>query len=258
MIGAIIGDVIGSRFEWNNIKHKTFDLLTSESQFTDDTVLTIAIADCILNNTDYSETIRKYGNNYPYAGYGGNFRRWLAGEINGPYNSWGNGSGMRVSAVGFAFDDEKTVLNEARKSAEVTHNHPEGVKGAQAVALAIFLARKGKRKIEIKEIIEKKFNYDLSRSIDDIREVYKFDVSCQGSVPEAIIAFLESADFEDAIRTAISIGGDSDTIACMTGAISQAFYQSIPNHLVLQTMQKLPTDFKKIIDQFEEKYLPKY
>ncbi len=258
MIGAIIGDIIGSRFERHNIKQKEFELFTDESQYTDDTVLTIAVADCILNQKDYAETIKKYGNNYPYAGYGGNFIRWLAGEITGPYNSWGNGSAMRVCPIAYISDDEKLVLEEAKKSAEITHNHPEGIKGAQAVTLAIFLARNRKSKEQIKHTIEKKFNYDLSRHIDDIREIYKFDVSCQGSVPEAIIAFLESTDFEDAIRTAISIGGDSDTIACITGAISQAYYQSIPNDLIIKAKQKLPANFNEIINQFEQQYSIRY
>jgi len=252
MIGAIIGDVIGSRFEKNNIKTKDFELFTSQCSFTDDTVLTIAIADCILNSKDYSTTVKEYGRAFPFAGYGGNFKKWLAGIIKGPYNSWGNGSAMRVSPIGFAYDNETIILEEAKKSASITHNHEEGIKGAQAIAMAIFLARKGKSKQEIKEYIESKFDYDLNRTIDEIRPTYKFDVSCQGSVPESIIAFLESENFEDAIRTAISIGGDSDTIACMAGAISEAYYQAIPKEIIDKTNEYLPERFQNIITAFQK------
>jgi len=254
MIGAVIGDIIGSRFEKNNIKSKDFKLFTKKSSYTDDTVLTIAIADCILNSKDYEKTVKKYGRNYPFAGYGGSFKMWLAGMKNGPYNSWGNGSAMRVSPIGFAFDTEEKILEEAKKSAAITHNHKEGIKGAQAIAMSIFLARKGKTKAAIKAYIAQQFGYDLNRTIATIRPNYEFDVSCQGSVPESIIAFLESENFEDAIRTAISIGGDSDTIASMTGAISEAYYQSIPQELIEKANSYLPKHFKKIIEAFEKKY----
>ena len=254
MIGAIIGDVIGSRFEKNNIKHKDFELFTSQCSFTDDTVLTVAIADCILNSKDYSSTVKEYGRAFPFAGYGGTFKKWLAGIINGPYNSWGNGSAMRVSSIGFAFNDEKTILAEAKKSAAITHNHEEGIKGAQAIAMAVFLARTGSSKQEIKKYIESKFDYDLNRTIDDIRPIYEFDVSCQGSVPESIIAFLESENFEDAIRIAISIGGDSDTIACMAGAVAEAYYKSIPEEMINKVNEFLPEKFKSIIEDFKQKY----
>ncbi|MEM6725800.1 MAG: ADP-ribosylglycohydrolase family protein, partial [Bacteroidota bacterium] len=209
MLGAIAGDIIGSRFERNNLKSKEFELFDSASRFTDDTVLTVAIADALLTKTPYATTVRNYARNYPFAGYGGTFKQWMFGLISGPYNSWGNGSAMRVSPIGFAFNTVEQVLEEAKRSAEITHNHPEGIKGAQAVALSILLARQGTSKEAIKSEIESRFQYDLSRSLDAIRPVYQFDVSCQGSVPEAIIAFLESTDFEDAIRNAISIGGDS-------------------------------------------------
>ena len=254
MLGAIIGDVIGSRFERKNTKSKDFELFTPKSRFTDDTVLTIAVADAILNGIPYEKSIRSYGRKHPLAGYGGTFKQWLAGIIQGPYNSWGNGSAMRVSPVGFAFDSEVEVLEEAKRTADVTHNHPEGVKGAQAIAMAVFLGRKGKSKEEIKQYIADTFEYDLSRKVDSIREHYVFDVSCQGSVPEAIICFMESTDFEDAIRTAISIGGDSDTIACMAGAIAQAYYRGIPQVLVDETRRRLPVEFRSIIDQFEAEY----
>lgn len=253
MIGAIIGDVVGSRFEKNNIKSREFDLFHKDCRFTDDTVLTIAIADCILQDGDYEKTVKQYGRRYPFAGYGGTFKKWLAGIIQGPYQSWGNGSAMRVSPIGWAFHDEKTVLEEAAKSAAITHDHPEGIKGAQAVAMAVFLARNGKSRLEIKEYVETNFGYNLHRTIDQIRPGYAFDVSCQGSVPEAIIAFLESEDFEDAIRTAISIGGDSDTIASMTGAIAEAYYRSIPEEIIRTTRALLPQGFNDIVDQWEKR-----
>ncbi|MEZ4847599.1 MAG: ADP-ribosylglycohydrolase family protein [Bacteroidia bacterium] len=252
MLGAIIGDVIGSRFEKENIKSKTFELFTKDSRYTDDTVLTIATADKLINGGDYAQLYRKYAQKHPLAGFGGTFRKWMTGIIDGPYNSWGNGSAMRVSPVGYAFDTEEEVLEEAKISASVTHNHSEGIKGAQAVAMAIFVARKGQSKPEIKTYIEQTFQYDLSQTIEEIRPEYKFDVSCQGSVPQAIIAFLESTDFEDAIRTAISIGGDSDTIACISGAIAEAFYGGIPEELVEQTLARLPKSFKKIIEDFNQ------
>jgi ADP-ribosylglycohydrolase len=254
MIGAVIGDIIGSRLEKNNIKRKDFDFFTKESRFTDDTVLTIAIADCILNSKDYEKTVKNYGRAYPFAGYGGTFKKWLGGIIKGPYNSWGNGSAMRVSPVGFAFEEEEKVLEEAKKSAEITHNHIEGIKGAQAIAMAVFLGRKGKSKDEIKAYTEQKFGYDLNRTIDEIRPDYKFDVSCQGSVPESIIAFLESENFEDAIRNAISIGGDSDTIASMTGAISEAYYKSVPDELIERMNEYLPEKFKNIMEDFSKRF----
>ena len=253
MIGGITGDVIGSVFEWNNIKTTQFPLISEFSGFTDDTVLTVAIADALLNDLDYSYVLKKWGNRYPRAGYGGNFILWLNTTDNKPYNSWGNGSAMRVSPIGYFFDSLEETLKAAKQSAEVTHNHPEGIKGAQATAAAIYLARTGKTKQEIKEYIESNFNYDLSRRIDDIRLIYSFDVSCQGSVPESIIAFLESEDFESAIRLAISLGGDSDTIACITGSIAHAFYKEIDEELIIEIRERLPMEMLEIIDQFKNR-----
>ncbi len=255
MLGAIIGDIIGSRFEKHNHKSKDFELFTSTSKFTDDTVLTIAIANALLKNGDYAENIKKYALRYPFAGYGDTFKKWMFGLINGPYNSWGNGSAMRVSPIGYAFPDIITTLEEAEKSASITHNHSEGIKGAQAIALAVYLARTGNTKQEIKEGIVKGFMYDLDRKIDNIRPIYEFDISCQGSVPEAIIAFLESSSFEDAIRNAISIGGDSDTIACMTGSIAEAYYQEIPMEIKQEAMKRLPKKLITTIERFTEKYI---
>jgi ADP-ribosylglycohydrolase len=255
MIGAIAGDVIGSIREWHNVKTTDFVLFEPKCRFTDDSVLTIAVADSILNNKDYASTIKEYGNRYPHAGYGSFFKKWLSGEIEGPYNSWGNGSAMRVSPVGFAMNSLEEVLLEADKSASVSHNHPEGVKGAQAVASSIFLARTGSSKDEIKAYITKQFGYNLSRTLDEIRPDYSFDVSCQGSVPEAITAFLESNDVEDCLRKAISLGGDSDTIGCMAGGIAQAFYKEIPPVIISEARKRLPEDLLEIVDAFEKRFM---
>ncbi len=254
MIGAVAGDIIGSRFEVIPTKSYNFEMFSGLNTFTDDTVLTIAIADAILHNKPYGPSLMDYGNRYPDAGYGASFIRWLAGTITGPYNSFGNGAAMRVSPVGFAFDSEEEVLEEAQKTAEVTHNHPEGIKGAQAVALAVFLAKKHVDKEKIKEEIETKFNYDLSRSIQKIRPEYSFEISCQKSVPESIIAFLESTDYISAIRNAVSLGGDSDTMACIAGGIAQAYYKDIPKWITDEVYSRIPEEFMKTIILFEEKY----
>lgn len=257
IIGAVVGDVIGSVYEWNNVKTTEFNLFTVESRFTDDTVLTIAVADSILNGKDFAETIWEYGRKYRGRGYGGRFRNWLKSYDKKPYGSFGNGSAMRASAVGFAFDNIETVLEVAKQTAEVTHNHPEGIKGAQATASAIFLAREGKSKQEIKDYITSTFNYDLDFTLDQIRPTYKFDVTCQGSVPQGIAAFLESSDFENAIRLAISIGGDSDTIACITGGIASAFHKHIPTEILDFVVEKLPNEFIEIMSRFDEQYASK-
>jgi ADP-ribosylglycohydrolase len=231
MLGAIAGDVIGSVYEGRPIKTTEFPLFQTRSTFTDDTVLTVAVADAILSDSDYATCFKRWGRRYPSAGYGGSFAEWLLSEESRPYDSWGNGAAMRVSPVGLACATPGTVLDEARKTAEVTHNHPEGVKGAQATALAVLLARHGEPKSAIKREIGRRFGYDLNRTLDEIRPEYRFDVSCQGSVPESIIAFLESDSFEDAVRNAISLGGDSDTMACIAGGIAQAFYREVPGSI---------------------------
>ena len=251
IMGSIAGDIIGSVFEWENVKSTDFHLFNNETTFTDDSVLTLATMDSILNNQlNFANSYQSYGRKYPNRGYGGNFHSWIHTENPTPYNSWGNGSSMRVSPIGWAYNTLAEVLHHAKSSAEVTHNHPEGIKGAQATAAAIFLARTGSSKSEIKNYIEKQFSYDLSRSIDEIRPDYRFDVSCQGSVPEAIIAFLESSDFESAIRLAISIGGDSDTIACIAGGISEAFYKEIPEFIIDNALRVLPIEEIKLIEAF--------
>lgn len=251
LLGAVIGDVIGSVFEWNNVKSTEFDLFNDKTDFTDDTVMSIAVADCLLNGKDYTKTYQEYGRKYPYRGYGGYFNQWINLEEPKPYNSWGNGSAMRVSACGCIHDTIEETLAEAKRSAMPTHNHREGIKGAQAAATAIFLARTGARKEEIKKYIQDTFRYDLERKITDIRRVYEFDESCQGTVPEAVTAFLESTDFENAIRLAISIGGDSDTIACITGGIALAYYKELPSDIANKTWSLLPEEFKEIITLFK-------
>ncbi len=240
MIGAIIGDISGSVFEGHNNRSKDFYFFDRNSHFTDDSVLTFATAKVLLDGGDYTYAYQTFARAYPDRGYGGGFRKWMWQESPQPYNSFGNGSAMRVSPVGFAFADLETTLAEAKRSAEVTHNHPEGIKGAQAVALAIWMARQGNQKDAIRQAIETQFGYDLSRNCDFIREVNGFDATCQGSVPEAITCFLESTDFEDCIRLAISIGGDSDTIACIAGGIAQAYYREIPAWIVAETRARLP------------------
>ena len=254
ILGAVIGDIIGSVYEWDNVKTTDFPLYSKESRFTDDTVLTIAVADSILNKKDFAQTIWDYGRRYADSGFGGRFRKWLECHDLKPYGSFGNGSAMRVSPVGMAFNDIETVLKVAKQSAEITHNHPEGIKGAQAIAAAIFLARDGKSKDEIKKYLTSTFSYNFSFTLDEIRPTYEFDVTCQGSVPQAIVAFLESSNYENAIRLAISIGGDSDTIACIAGAIATAYYKDIPTEIIDFVMDKLPSEFIEIINRFYEEY----
>ncbi|MEA2040732.1 MAG: ADP-ribosylglycohydrolase family protein [Thermodesulfobacteriota bacterium] len=255
MIGAIAGDIIGSIYEAHNIKSEDFPLFSRGCTFTDDTVLTVAVADCILHDGDYAEKLKEYYFMYPYAGYGGAFHAWTRSDSNEPYKSWGNGSAMRVSPVGFAYNDLEEVLEQAKRSAEVTHNHPEGIKGAQATASAIFLARQGKTKGEIKSYIEGTFLYSLQEKIDEIRQYYTFDISCQGSVPQAITAFLESESYEDAVRKAVSIGGDSDTIACIAGGIAEAYYKGIPEFIFDQAYSILDNRLKSITEEFRSRYV---
>jgi ADP-ribosylglycohydrolase len=250
VLGAIAGDIIGSVYERFPIKTMEFPLFQSRSRFTDDTVLTVAIARSILEKVDYASSLKAFGRKYPNAGYGGLFFNWLFDPDSRPYHSWGNGAAMRVSPVGFAFATIEEVLMESQKTAAVTHNHPEGIKGAQATALSVFLARSGAAKEKIQREITRRFGYNLSRTIEEIRPHYRFDVSCQGTVPEAITAFLESSDYEDAVRKAISLGGDSDTLACITGGIAHAFYQKIPQEIVVEVRKRLPEDFLSIIDRF--------
>ena len=252
MIGAIAGDMIGSPYENQPIKTVAFPFTVAA--FTDDTVLTIAVANAIIRCKDYRAAIKCFARNFPNLPYGGSFWHWIWDPNSIPYYSYGNGSAMRVSPVGFAFESVDADLSNARHSAEVSHNHPEGIKGAQATALAVFLARKGEDKAAIRRQIEARFDYHLDCSVDDIRTGYCFDVTCQGSVPESIIAFLDARDYETAVKNAVSLGGDADTMACIAGGIAQAFYKSIPADLVLQVRQRLPDALLAVLDEFNETY----
>ena len=261
MYGAILGDIIGSPYEFDRgNKTKNFPLFSERSNYTDDTVMTLAVAEAFYDAMHIEDDewrkkrlisgMQKFGRRYPDAGYGSMFRRWLKNRNPKPYGSYGNGSAMRVSSVGWLYDDFNTVRRMAKLSAEVTHDHPEGIKGAEAVACAIFLARTGYTKEEIKEYTEALFEYDLDRTCDQIRPGYYHKESCQETVPEAIIAFLECIDFEDAIRNAVSLGGDCDTLACITGSIAEAFY-GVPEELKRECLERLPADLEAILLRFE-------
>jgi len=250
MIGAIAGDIIGSVYEFYGIKSKEFPLFVEASQFTDDTVLTIAVADVLLGGGDYAGTFREYYARYPDSGYGGRFHQWARSKDMGPYNSFGNGSAMRVSPVGWLFDDLESVLSEAKRSACVTHNHPEGIKGAQATAAAIFMARQGESKDTIRDYLIRGFGYDLSRTVDEIRPSYHFDETCQGTVPAAMISFLDSTGFEDCIRNAISLGGDADTLACIAGSVAEAFYDGVPDNIHSEVVHRLDSELRAVTDIF--------
>lgn len=263
MYGAIIGDMVGSPFEFDRgNKIKEFELFSSESEFTDDTVMTIAVAEALLEagKAGRLDTIKalvvksmqKWGKKYPYAGYGGRFRGWLQAENPQPYNSYGNGSAMRVSVAGWLYDSLERTREVARATAEVTHNHPEGIKGAEATAAAIFMARNGRTKAEIKQYIVEEFRYDLSKTCDEIRPGYYHVESCQGTVPEAITAFLEGKDFEDVIRTAVSLGGDCDTLTAIAGSIAEAYY-GVPEEMKEEARRRLPGEFVEVLNSFTEK-----
>jgi ADP-ribosylglycohydrolase len=254
MLGAIAGDIIGSRFERYPVKTTDFELFHPECRFTDDSVLTLAVADHIFLGSDLIDTLKEYFHQYPDAGYGARFMQWACSTSREPYNSFGNGSAMRVSPVGFAFDSLEVVLEKARTTAEVTHNHEEGIKGAQATAAAVFLARTGNSKDEIKRFIETQFQYNLSEPLDAIRPQYTFDVTCQGSVPQAITAFLESENFEDAVRKAISLGGDSDTQACIAGGIAHAFYGKLPDIMAGEVFSRLDVPLRQILTLFCDRF----
>ena len=255
LLGGIAGDIIGSIYEFNPVRFKDFELFKSNSTYTDDTVMTIANAEWLLSKGVLMDIMRKYGHKYPGAGYGGMFYDWLKSRCPKPYNSFGNGSAMRVSPVGWAFDTLEETLEAAKQSAEITHNHPEGIKGAQATAACIFMARTGKSKQEIKEYVETKFGYDLSRTCNEIRPTYQFNESCQDTVPESIIAFLESTDFESAIRLTVSLGGDSDTMGAITGAIAEAYYGGVPEHIKQEVLKRLPDEFIDVMSEFYKRFV---
>ncbi len=254
MLGAIIGDIVGSRFEWNNIKSKEFEFLTYKCSPTDDSIMSLAVAKAILkskpDHSDLSQMTVRYmqqlGNLYPDAGYGGMFRKWLKDRNPQPYKSYGNGAAMRVSAAGFAAKDITDAKIMSRMVTAVTHNHPEGIKGAEATASAIFMARTGSNKEEIKDYIISEFGYDLSRTCDEIRPNYYHVESCQETVPEAITAFMEGNDFEDVIRTAVSLGGDCDTLTCIAGSIAEAYY-GVPDELKKECESRLTVDMREVL-----------
>lgn len=252
MIGSIIGDIVGSIYEFHNIKNEDFPLFSKNSTFTDDTVLTCATADVILDNAKYDKYYLDYAQAFLNRGYGGSFARMVTSGKLTPYNSYGNGSGMRVSPIGFAYNTIEETLRQARKSAEVTHNHQEGIKGCQAVALAIYLARNGKDKQFIKEAVEN-IGYDLDRPLKDFDR--KFDVTCQGTIPKCMAIFMESDNYEESIRKSIAMGGDVDTNACIVGGISQAYYGMPARNIIEKAYEKLPKHLAKITTAFTKKYI---
>ena len=260
MLGAIIGDIVGSRFEFRNNKSKEFELFNNKCTFTDDTVMTLAIAKAILHSkSDYSDLsslsikyMQEVGRNYPSCGYGGSFGLWVFSNNPKPYNSFGNGAAMRVSPVGFVAKSLDQAISLSKKVTEVTHNHPEGIKGAEATAVAIYLARNGYNINDIKNYIDKHY-YKMNFTLDEIRDTYKFNETCQDTVPQAIMAFLESTSFEDAIRNAISIGGDSDTIAAITGGIAEAYY-GVPIEIRENALKYLDENLKSILLEFENNF----
>ncbi len=261
MYGAILGDIIGSPYEFDRGKKtKDFPLFIPQSRYTDDTVMTLAVSVALMNTTGTTDDeIRKdlvdylwiWGDMYPYAGYGGMFRQWLSSQNPKPYGSFGNGSAMRVSSAGWLYETLEETRRIARLTADITHNHPEGIKGAESVASAIWLARNGKTKEEIREYIVREFGYDLSRTCDEIRPGYHHVESCQETVPEAMTAFLEGESFEDVIRTAVSLGGDCDTLTCIAGGMAEAFY-GVPDDLKKECWKRLPSDMKVVLDRFEQ------
>ncbi len=272
MLGAIFGDFVGSKYEFNNIKTTDFELIADDMTITDDSILTIAVAEWLLLGSLSKDRliyiIKNYVERYPHpmGGYGVSFSKWAKSDDSEPYNSWGNGSAMRVAAVGWAFDTLERTEKVAALTAEITHNHPEGIKGAQAVAAAIFMARNGSTKRTIKRYITDKYGYDLTRTCDEIRPTYSFNESCAGTVPEAIIAFLDSEDFESAIRLAISLGGDSDTLAAITGGIAEAFYgmdSTLPSdestcgtYIKDMIVERIPRDLRDVLDRFNREIYP--
>ena len=261
MYGAILGDIIGSPYEFDRgNKTKDFTFFEKDASFTDDSVMTIAVADALTETLGQSDddirnaliySMRLWGRKYPNAGYGGRFIGWLEGNPEGPYNSFGNGSAMRVSSAGWLYNSLDKTLHAAELTAEVTHNHPEGIKGAKATAAAIFMARKGSSKADIRDFITREFGYDLTRTTDEIRPGYYHDESCQKTVPEAVTAFLEGDSFDDVIRTAVSLGGDSDTLTCIAGSIAEAFY-GVPDYLKEECRRRIKPDMLEVLDRFEE------
>lgn len=254
MLGAIAGDIIGSVYEGSGLKTKDFPLFSGGSTLTDDTVLTVAVAEALLAGGEFAPTIKAYARARPNAGYGASFHAWMSGPDSAPYNSFGNGAAMRVSPVAYAAETLDAVLHLARRSAECTHDHPDGIAGAQAVALAVLLARQGSTREEIRAAVGERFGYDLRRTVDAIRPTYRPDLSCPGSVPEALIAFLDSGDFEDAIRNAVSLGGDADTQAAIAGGVAEAYYGGVTEPVVQEVWRRLPAEYQDVIRAFAARF----
>jgi len=254
MLGAIAGDIIGSIYEYRSIKTTEFDLFGLGCEFTDDSVLTIAVADALMGEGNFADTFRTYVRRYPNAGYGGMFQQWAADSRAGPYNSYGNGSAMRVSAAAWIAKSEDEAVQLAAATAAVTHNHPEGIKGAQATALAAWLARQGADRKKIAAAVSEAFGYDLSLSVDEIRKTYGYDITCQGSVPPAIRCALEANSFEEAVRLAVSLGGDADTQACIAGSIAEARF-GIPKRMAKKAMTHLDDDLRAVVRRFRRRYV---
>ena len=255
MIGAILGDVVGSRFEHHPIKTTEFDLLTVACEATDDSVLTVATAEALMGDRDFASAYREWGRRYPWAGYGGWFLDWLDDEEAGPYRSFGNGSAMRVAPVGWFASSLEEALELARETAVVTHDHPEGVKGAKAVAAAVWLARQGVEPSKLRDELEARFAYELRRSISNIRLTYAFDVTCQGSVPEALICALEARSVEEAVRLAVSLGGDADTQACIAGAVAEARFGGVPAELEAAVRPYLDEEMAAVVESFRARHV---
>ena len=250
MLGAIAGDMIGVPWEALGEKRYDFALFTEFSRFSDDTVMTLAVAHALLEKCDYAQTMREFGRRYPAIGYGAHFERWLYDDSMGPYNSYGNGGAMRAGPIGFAARSAEEALAEAARCAAPTHSHPEGIKGAQAVSLAVFLARSGASKPRIRSEIATRLGYDLDRTVAAIRPEYTFDVAAERSVPEALICFLDAPDFEGAVRNAISLGGDADTMACIAGAIAEAHWGDVPEPIATEVRKRLPEELLGILERF--------
>jgi ADP-ribosylglycohydrolase len=255
MLGAIAGDVIGAPYEYVRWKSVEFPLFGPESGFTDDSVLTVAIADALLSGRPFVDLVREYFCYYPHVGYGGNFLHWAQSPSRAPYGSWGNGSAMRVSPVAWRHDTLDEVLDDAARSAAITHDHPEGIRGAQATAAAIFLARTGHSKEAIREEITRSFGYELDEHVEGLRPWYEYDISCEGTVPASLIAFFDSSDFESAVRNAISLGGDADTLACITGSIAEAYYGGVPRDIEERVWPLLDHRLRQVTSAFCARYV---
>jgi ADP-ribosyl-[dinitrogen reductase] hydrolase len=255
MIGAVAGDIIGSIYEWDNHRSKDFPLFKDECFFTDDTVCTVALADCLMSGGDSTKYLQDYCRKFPNRGYGGMFNQWIDYKNPAPYNSYGNGAAMRISPVAFALNDWEQIEKKTIEFTEVTHNHPLGIAGALATSEAIFKAKTATDKSFLVDILTKYYpTFDMTETVDSLRKHYQFNETCQGTVPQALICVIYSTDFEDAIRNAISIGGDSDTLACIVGGIAEAYYKGVPNNIQAQVFNRLPPSFVEVITKFKETY----